>query len=257
MTGAVPDGWSGLTLLAASGTGLQASAAAGGSYPSYFKLDAAQRSSNAEGHFSCPAPVGKDGQQFTLPLGYDGYTHCTCDSGYSGANGTCSICPAGSWSDSASVAAGVTNERPAPALLCSACAAGSWSSAGQSVCTQCPSGTAGYAATATACESCRAGSFASAPGLSSCSACAAGTWSTAGLSACLACRAPSVVATNRSSCDPPPLCGAGQEHSADKGACVPCLPGYSRSADSADWQCKACVGNSHATRYGMLVSAVC
>jgi hypothetical protein len=66
-----------------------------------------------------------------------------------------------------------------------------------------------------------------------------------------------VVATNRSSCDPPPLCGAGQEHSADKGACVPCQPGYSRSADSADWQCKACVGNSHATRYGMSVIAVC
>jgi hypothetical protein len=213
LTGPVPDAWFGLQTLAATGTGLGATAAGNFSYPSFFALDVTQRRSDAEGHFSCPTPVTTGGQQFALPPAYDALSHCVCDSGREGQGGVCALCPAGTFSSSATVFAAVTNAQPAPPLRCSPCGPG--------------------------------------------------TWSTAGLGACIACGAPNYVPANRSACLPPTLCGDGLEFQPPSegggggGGCVPCRPGFSRSALSPDWRCAACVGNGHATRYGMSACQDC
>jgi len=93
----------------------------------------------------------------------DGYA-CACNAGY---QGVVTWLPWGPWYGS-----------------CSPCPAGTYSNEpGAATCTLCPAGT--YAGGgATACAECPAGTYSSAPGAATCTWCPAGTWSDEGATAC-------------------------------------------------------------------------
>jgi streptogramin lyase len=164
---------------------------------------------------------------------------CGCLGGYSqsgisGSNLICTICPAGSWSSPGSTS-------------CSLCSPGTYSLSGASVCTPCPIGTYGNNAglTTSACSgnctlNCTTTGLVNIPSISSTStsssissaitlSCPAGTWAAQGALSCTFCPPGTYSFAGASSCL---LCpagtygsSAGLTTSACSGSCTDCLAG--------------------------------
>ena len=153
---------------------------------------------------SCPANATCNGVSLACKAGY-----------YKNAN-SCSVCPAGSYSN-----AGATS--------CSKCPTGSYSNTGASSCSKCPAGS--YAnASATGCSSCPEGYYSNA-GASSCSVCPAGYYTSSGK--CVPCP--------QGTFNPKPA-------QSNAVACIPCRPGSYSSSGAAS--CSVCPAGTYSNVNG-------
>jgi syndecan 4 len=135
---------------------------------------------------------------------------------------SCSLCPAGTASSSASAVSVADCEEcsagqfsaTAKSTACGDCDSGKFAIAGSSVCTQCQLGLIPVADKSD-CEQCSPGQYSPAAGTQDCVPCGAGEVSQAGASSCLQCMARSEPDGNRARCIP---CGRG-ENSLAGGVC--------------------------------------
>jgi hypothetical protein len=152
-----------------------------------------------------------------------GYSHS--QSGVSGSNLLCTLCPAGSWSSQGSTS-------------CSLCPPGTYSLAGASSCTLCPAGTFGNTSglkSSTCSGSCSAcihnGSINIPPALPAPLLCPAGSWAPVAATSCLFCPPGTYSLAGASSCllCPEGTYGstAGLTASLCSGTCIGCPPGSS------------------------------
>jgi hypothetical protein len=155
---------------------------------------------------------------------------CGCAGGYSqsgvsGSNLLCTLCPAGSWSSQGSTS-------------CSLCPPGTYSLAGASSCTLCPAGTFGNTSglkSSTCSGSCSAcihnGSINIPPALPAPLLCPAGSWAPVAATSCLFCPPGTYSLAGASSCllCPEGTYGstAGLTTSSCSGTCIGCPPGSS------------------------------
>lgn len=210
-----------------------------------------------------------------------------CDPGYTGPDGICSTCAAGTYKPTTGSAACThcaagsysTTAAATTATTCIACPAYSTSPSMSTASTACTCN-AGYSgANGEVCTACAAGSFKTVSGSAVCTNCAAGTYSTtvAGTVAttCLACPVNS-NSPSRSSALAVCACNAGFT-GLDGGACTPCSAGtfktnigsaactdcaagtYSSTAvATSDAECLACpIGSTSPTASTALAACIC
>ena len=158
----------------------------------------------------------------------------TCTAGYHLAtanSSTCTICPAGTYTESNTIVYG-----------------------GTSPCLQCRPGTYNSKQGQSSCTSCAAGDYASDYGSTSCSECGPGTYSAAGASSCTQCAAGKYASGNgNTSCS---NCPAGKYSNKGAGSCTKCSAGtYSSSAGSSS--CTKCPAGKYASGTGNTGCSCC
>ena len=221
-------------------------------------------------HYQCQGPNKPSGcyacpQGSTSPSSSTSISSCTCNAGFTGADGeTCSACVAGKFK---------TNRGSAE---CTDCVAGTWSdSTGASECISCgeggvsPAGStavtacqfdcaAGSTGPAGSCTLCVAGKYKTSSGSVACTDCGVGTYSTtvgaSASSTCLTCplnsNAP-VSSTLITSC----TCNAGFT-GADGGVCTACVAGKYKTV-SGSVACTDCGVGSYSVTVGATASSTC
>ncbi|KDO26213.1 hypothetical protein SPRG_08575 [Saprolegnia parasitica CBS 223.65] len=184
--------------------------------PPLLTTDAVARGAN----LSCPLP--------DLP-GHDwGATRCVCGDGSTVmADGTCALCPSGTYSSNALLD-----------KACAVCDVGTFSLQGADTCAPCAAGTFANTSGASACTMCALGSV-SATGASECHVCAPGTTSTLTADGCVPCP-PGTFSSDGGMCEPCPagavaaasgatqctLCPSSTFAPAGSASCLPCATGF-------------------------------
>ena len=184
-------------------------------------------------------------------------TACTCNTGYTGADGNaCGACTVGQWKNVTGAAActdcgrgtysGLTAAKTA--LTCATCPADSYTQlAGNDVLEDCQCN-AGYTGpNGGYCAACPAGKYKMTPGSHECTSCLPDTYSTA------------VASTTGATCLACPTSSQAPESSSAKAACI-CNMGYTGPGGSAAngvTACEACVAGKYKTATGPATCTNC
>ncbi len=148
INGQIPEPWSTVFFVNATGTSLQS---LDDTYPSFLSVDMSNTLVIPGSHCSCGVPRHPSGRPYSIDVSYVRGAYCQCDDGYAGQRGSCARCPVGRYS----VAVNASQSSSAYlASECAACLPGTYSGGGVSACTNAPVGryVASYGAKAsTAC----------------------------------------------------------------------------------------------------------
>ena len=198
------------------------------------------------------------------PEGSVALSSCTCNKGYTGANGAaCTACSAGQYKDTTG-AAGCSNcatstysDTVGRTVSCTPCATNSYSPQGSTLSTQCmcPKGFTGP--TGQACTSCAVGWYKDSVGPASCVSCDGGKYST-------------VVAATSNTCTPCPAnsnspgasgaatsCTCNQGHTgSDGGSCTACGTGQYKATTGAAL-CDSCAAGKASNAQGAILESTC
>jgi sugar lactone lactonase YvrE len=187
---------------------------------------------------------------------------CGCSGGYSqsgssGSNLVCTVCPAGSWSSPGSTSCSLcppgTYSTSSGSSLCVACPSGKYSSAGATTCEDCGVGKFSSTSGSSTCSICPAGSFATGPTSTSCGACSAGFYSSIGAGSCTSCPPGTYSSSGATICTP---CSNGQYSLGGVSSCTACPIGSYSLGPSSSSTCTACPPGTYGSSTG-LSSSTC
>ncbi|KAJ1469424.1 hypothetical protein T484DRAFT_1851859, partial [Baffinella frigidus] len=169
------------------------------------------------------------------PAGSDSITDCTCDPGYTGADGgTCASCEAGAFKEASGSAACVSSD------TCTSCPTNSNSPAGSTEKTDCDCNP-GFSGDDLVCVECEAGTYKPERGAAACTLCGGGTYSE------------SIAAVANATCLSCPAKSTSDAGSGSMDACE-CARGF---AGASNTECVACEAGTYQDKRGNTSCIVC